>query len=61
MKDSDKILQEVKKAVVEKDEVLEKVLMAMLAKGHILMEDIPGVGKTTMAKAFAPGTAGKLQ
>lgn len=53
MKDSDKILQEVKKAVVGKDEVLEKVLMAMLAKGHILMEDIPGVGKTTMAKAFA--------
>lgn len=53
MKDSDKILQEVKKAVVGKDEVLEKVLMAMLAKGHILMEDIPGVGKTIMAKAFA--------
>ena len=53
MKDSAKVLQEVKKAVIGKDEVLEKVLMAMLAKGHILMEDIPGVGKTTMAKAFA--------
>ncbi len=53
MKDSAKVLQEVKKAVIGKDEVIEKVLMAMLAKGHILMEDIPGVGKTTMAKAFA--------
>ncbi len=47
------ILQEVRKTVVGKDAVLNKVLMAMLARGHILIEDIPGVGKTTMAVAFA--------
>ena len=47
------ILGEVKKAVVGKDNVLTKVLLAILARGHILLEDIPGVGKTTMALAFS--------
>ena len=47
------ILGEVKKAVVGKDDVLAKVLLASLARGHILLEDIPGVGKTTMALAFS--------
>ncbi|WP_297213119.1 AAA family ATPase [uncultured Flavonifractor sp.] len=47
------ILAQVKKAVVGKDEVLAKVLLAILARGHILLEDIPGVGKTTMALAFS--------
>lgn len=47
------ILQEVQKAVVGKEEILKKVLMVMLAKGHILLEDIPGVGKTTIAVAFS--------
>ena len=47
------ILEQVKKAVVGKDEVLAKVLLAILAGGHILLEDIPGVGKTTMALAFS--------
>lgn len=48
-----RILQEVKKAVVGKDEVLARALLAILARGHILLEDIPGVGKTTLAKAFS--------
>ena len=47
------ILEEVGKTVVGKEDVVRKVLMAILAKGHILMEDIPGVGKTTMALTFA--------
>lgn len=47
------ILNEVSKAIVGKDEVLIKALLAILAGGHILMEDIPGVGKTTMALAFS--------
>ena len=47
------VLAEVKKAIIGKDEVLEKVLVAILAGGHVLLEDIPGVGKTTMALAFA--------
>ena len=48
-----KILAQVRKAVVGKDDVLLWVLAAILAKGHILLEDIPGVGKTTMALAFS--------
>ena len=50
---SQNILTEVRKAVVGKDTVLLWVLAAILAKGHILLEDIPGVGKTTMALAFS--------
>ncbi len=47
------VILEVRKAVVGKDDVLSKVLLAILARGHILLEDIPGVGKTTMALAFS--------
>ncbi|MDY4181069.1 MAG: MoxR family ATPase [Pseudoflavonifractor sp.] len=47
------VIAEVGKAVVGKDEVLARVLLAILARGHILLEDIPGVGKTTMALAFS--------
>ena len=47
------VLQEVGKAVVGKDEVLLWAFAAVLTGGHILMEDIPGVGKTTMALAFS--------
>lgn len=47
------ILNQVRKVVVGKDNVLLWVLAAILAKGHILLEDVPGVGKTTMALTFA--------
>ena len=47
------VIAEVKKAVIGKDTILIKVLLAMLCKGHILIEDIPGVGKTTLALAFS--------
>ena len=47
------MVNEVKKAVVGKDNAVVKVLLAILARGHILLEDIPGVGKTTMAIAFS--------
>lgn len=50
---SAEVVREVKKAIVGKDSVLVKVLAAILARGHILLEDIPGVGKTTLALAFA--------
>jgi len=48
-----RILSEVRSVVVGKDQVLLWVLAAILAQGHILLEDIPGVGKTTMALAFS--------
>lgn len=47
------ILSQVRRVVVGKDSVLLWVLAAILAKGHILLEDVPGVGKTTMALAFS--------
>lgn len=47
------VINEVKKAVIGKDAIIIKVLLAMLCKGHILIEDIPGVGKTTLALAFS--------
>lgn len=47
------ILNQVRTVVVGKDSALLWVLAAILAKGHILLEDIPGVGKTTMALAFS--------
>lgn len=50
---TDLIIDEVKKAIVGKDMCIQKVMMAVLAQGHVLIEDIPGVGKTTLALAFA--------
>lgn len=47
------IMSQVRKVVVGKDNVLLWVLAAILAKGHILLEDVPGVGKTTMALAYS--------
>ena len=47
-------LQEnIKKVIVGKDEVIELALIALICKGHVLIEDVPGVGKTTLASALA--------
>lgn len=45
-------IQEIKKAVIGKDDCIIKVMTAILAGGHILIEDVPGVGKTTLARPF---------
>lgn len=50
---SRQIIKEIGKVLVGKDDVVEKVLMTIYAGGHILLEDAPGVGKTTMALAFS--------
>ena len=47
------ILSEVQKVILGKEEVIEKVLMAVLADGHVLLDDVPGVGKTTLAVALS--------
>lgn len=44
---------EVSKVIKGKDEVIMKVIMAILGSGHILLEDVPGLGKTTLAKTFS--------
>ncbi len=50
---SKQIIDEVRKAFIGKDEIIEKVLMTIYAGGHVLLEDAPGVGKTTLAMAFS--------
>lgn len=47
------IKKEISKVIIGKDDIIEKVLVAVLSGGHILLEDIPGVGKTTLALAFS--------
>ena len=49
----EQVVSEVAKVVKGKDRVIRKVLAAVLAGGHVLLEDIPGVGKTTLAMALA--------
>lgn len=48
-----RIIQEVSKAIIGKRECIEMILCAILSGSHVLIEDIPGVGKTTLALAFA--------
>jgi MoxR-like ATPase len=50
---ADRIVKNVAQAIVGKDEVIELCLVALLCEGHILLEDVPGIGKTTLAKALA--------
>ena len=47
------IIDEIKKVICGKDEIIRLILQSVLAGGHVLMEDVPGVGKTTMAVSFA--------
>ena len=53
---SERILDEVERAVVGKREVLELVLIGFLADGHVLLEDYPGLAKTLLARSFAQVT-----
>ena len=51
------VLSEITKVVLGKDDIVAKVMMSILASGHVLLEDVPGVGKTTLALAFARALA----
>jgi MoxR-like ATPase len=48
-----RIRENIGRVIVGKDDVIELVLVALLSEGHILLEDVPGTGKTTLAKAIA--------
>ncbi len=48
-----RVIREIQRVIVGKDDVIKKLLMVILAKGHVLIEDIPGVGKTTLALAVS--------
>lgn len=48
---TDSVIREIEKVIIGKREVVGKVLMAILSEGHVLLDDVPGVGKTTLAVA----------
>lgn len=57
---SDEIIGEVEKVIVGKKEIIELMLTAMLSGGNVLLEDVPGTGKTTMAKTLAKVIHGRF-
>lgn len=48
-----RVRENIRKVIVGKDEVIDLVLVALLCEGHVLLEDVPGTGKTTLAKSVA--------
>ena len=48
-----KVIEQVNNVILGKDREVKEIMAAFLAGGHILLEDIPGVGKTTLATAFS--------
>ena len=62
MKESiEKLKQNLSQTIVGKEDAITLVLVALLSGGHVLLEDVPGVGKTLLAKSLAYSIAGKFQ
>lgn len=59
-KDVQKILQSTSKVIVGKDETILQTIIAMLCGGHVLLEDVPGVGKTQLAAALSRSVGGEF-
>jgi len=61
MKSMEQVLYEVKKVIVGQDHLLERLLVALLAQGHILVEGVPGLAKTMAIKTLAEAIGGEFQ
>jgi MoxR-like ATPase len=55
------IIDQIERVIVGKREVIERIVIAMLCEGHVLIEDVPGVGKTVLARALAATLGGSFQ
>ena len=56
-----KVVENCSKAIVGKEEVIEKVAIAFLCSGHVLLEDLPGTGKTMLLRAFSKTIGGDFK
>ncbi|MFC1953245.1 AAA family ATPase [Chloroflexota bacterium] len=57
----EKILKEVSKVIIGKDEIKEALMLALIAKGHVLIEGLPGSAKTKLARSFAEVIGGQFK
>ena len=56
----DRIMKNISRVIVGKDQTIELLLVALLAEGHVLLEDVPGVAKTLLAKSLAKSIGGSF-
>jgi MoxR-like ATPase len=57
---SARVIAQVEKVIVGKRPVIEEVMVAILCEGHVLLEDVPGIGKTMLARSFAAALGGEF-